>query len=603
MNSGPGSSRKLLIKAACCLALLLVLTKCVGEPATAVQTPEAPAPSHTEAARPTTHPTQKHPATSNQIPSATPSATPHPTSTPTQPMPRASRLPVLEYHHSEFASLGNRVNMTTEWFLAQMAWLHQNGFETLSAQELIAFVDGLDAPYEKSVVLTFDIGTANAHNFREVILPTLRQYGYHALFFILINAITDDGAKNTLTWSDLQEWQKEGHISIQSHGVYHPDYQKLTFGQMLWDAETSFEIITEKIGQSPLIFAYPFDSVPEEAERLMLKAGYQLALAGHRAERSVLFGDPDRFALPRYYPYSNENLYPILSDGYGWTFPEMMIAAISETAKPLAAQPTSPSTSPVQQPYIPAVLQDLVDFCRQGGKERIHEIDQAAQFPSDILSATQAQLSQPVLVKPTCNFGPPMIPDSIVLHFTQGPYLSALHEFRESEYDTGAHYIIDRDGSITQMVPEFFAAYHVTCYGSRALCTPSCPICEDEHGKLTEPWTRSIGIELVNNGRLRGKYPDFRNPDDSPFTGLIFEDYLASFSYRYWEDYPIEQIEALRLLVEDIVQRWGIPLEMVIGHSRVQLEKIDPGPALNLTWSRYGNPPREPIFKAGGEAE
>jgi hypothetical protein len=52
----------------------------------------------------------------------------------------------------------------------------------------------------------------------------------------------------------------------------------------------------------------------------------------------------------------------------------------------------------------------------------------------------------------------------------------------------------------------------------------------------------------------------------------------------------------LRILVEDIQRRWGIPLDMVIGHSRVQVSKIDPGPALNLTWRRYGDPPRDPIF-------
>ena len=58
----------------------------------------------------------------------------------------------------------------------------------------------------------------------------------------------------------------------------------------------------------------------------------------------------------------------------------------------------------------------------------------------------------------------------------------------------------------------------------------------------------------------------------------------------------MEQIEALRVLIYDIMARWDIPLANVIGHSRIQLNKNDPGPALNLTWERYGDPPREPIF-------
>jgi N-acetyl-anhydromuramyl-L-alanine amidase AmpD len=101
---------------------------------------------------------------------------------------------------------------------------------------------------------------------------------------------------------------------------------------------------------------------------------------------------------------------------------------------------------------------------------------------------------------------------------------------------------------------------------------------------------------LVNVGQLRGSPGEFRNPDGTEFEGLVFEDYLASWSYRYWEDYPTEQIDALRILVEDIMARWNIDLDRVIGHSLVQPEKIDPGPALNLTWRRYGDPPRDPIF-------
>lgn len=604
MIDRPRNLRRLSIYAFGFLLLLITITNCTQGTPTNQPVPVGTLFNFTETPHPIISPSQESIKPPSQSPSTTPtpypSPTPPPTSTPTKEGPRAKRIPILEYHHSEFVSHADKVNMTTEWFLEQMAWLDQNGFTTLSAEELIAFVDGLDSPPEKSVVLTFDIGTAKADNFRQVIIPALRQYGYKALFFVLINAISDDGAANTLTWSDLREWQQEGLISVQSHGVYHPDYQDLTYDQKLWDSKTSFEVITQEVGESPLILAYPYDSVPQDAERLMQEVGYQLALAGHRLERSVLFGDPDRFALPRYYPYSNEEAYPVLSDGYGWTFPEMMLAAISEPGQQLVA---SPSLLPAQEPYIPSDLQDLVNFCRAKGKERLYEIDAAAQFPTDIRSAAQDTLQNPVLIKPTCNFGPAIIPDSIVLHFTQGPYPSTVYEFRENKYETSAHYIIDRDGTITQMVPEFFAAYHVTCYGYRSLCTPSCPICEDEQGKFTEPWTRSIGIELVNNGRLRGKFGDFRNPDDSPFTGLVYEDYLASFSYRYWEDFPMEQIETLRVLVEDIMHRWDIPLERVIGHSRIQPEKIDPGPALNLTWNRYGDPAREAIFQPAATAE
>ncbi len=525
--------------------------------------------------------------------------------TPEKPTSYAKRVPVIEYHDSEYQMAQNKIIMTTEWFLEQMRWLDQNDFVTLTADELVGFVNGTYFPPERSVVLSFDVGTGEAENFKQAIIPALREHQFNALFFVLINAITEDGSNNTITWSELREWQKEGIISVQSHGVYHPDYQLLNFNQMLWDAKTSFDIITEKMGTAPIIFAYPFDSVPDETDLVMERAGYQIALAGHRLERSILAEDPDRYTLPRYYPYSNPDMYPILTDGYGWTFPELIMAAISE---PTAGGPITPPASEtlettVTESEIPSTLNKLIQFCRDPGEDALYLLDEFANFPTDVSLMAQAELSNPVIVKPTCNFAQPIIPESIVLHFTEGSYTATVNEFRESVLEASIHYIIDRDGTITQMVPEYFGSHHVTCYGNRAQCTHSCPICEDENGVLTEPWTRSIGIELINAGRLRGKFGAFENPDGTPFEGLVYEDYLASFSYRYWEDYPMEQIEALRVLVQDIMARWDIPLSMVLGHSRIQLNKIDPGPALNLTWSRYGDPPREPIFSPTPSSE
>jgi N-acetylmuramoyl-L-alanine amidase len=191
-----------------------------------------------------------------------------------------------------------------------------------------------------------------------------------------------------------------------------------------------------------------------------------------------------------------------------------------------------------------------------------------------------------------------MIPEAIILHFTYGPYQATVNEFRESVLESSAHYIIDRDGTITQMVPEVLSANHVTCYGDRALCAEQCPICENDEGRLSEPKLRSIGIELVNVGRLRGEPGDFRNPDGSEFTGLVYEDDLISWGYRYWEDFPQAQIDTLRLLLTDLMQRWNIPLDRILGHGDVQINKIDPGPALNLTWDRSGAPERDAIFSS-----
>jgi N-acetyl-anhydromuramyl-L-alanine amidase AmpD len=177
------------------------------------------------------------------------------------------------------------------------------------------------------------------------------------------------------------------------------------------------------------------------------------------------------------------------------------------------------------------------------------------------------------------------VPRGIVLHATRGTLVATIGEFQQPNA-TSAHYIIDRDGQIYQMVPEGLAAFHASCGGSRSVCVPSCPLCEGLDGKFLEPYLQSIGIELVNDGQLG---------DTTAYKGLIYEDYLMSFGYRYWEDYPDAQLQALVLLVNDIRARWGISLDLVVGHYRINY-KTDPGPALNISWYRTGNPPRAPIF-------
>jgi len=525
------------------------------------------------------------------------SATPLPPTPSPEPMRPACRIPVLEYHDTEYNMSDGQVMMTTPWFLEQMQWLADNGFTTLTADQFLAFVDGTHPPPERSVLLTFDIGTDRADDYQNVIIPTLRSHGFRAVFFVLTQAITEDGAGNTLSWPRLRQWRDEGLISIQSHGVYHPDYTQLSFGQMLWDAKTSYDIILQQTGAAPTLFTFPFDSIPDNPGLVMLRAGYQAAMGGYRLERSVTFMDAERYGLPRYYPYSNITDYPILVGAERWTFGEMLLAAIGAQTGPMATPASTPTAAGPTAPA--AYLDPLLTYCRNTGNRAGPDIDTVAVFQTDVSQHAQGLLASPVLVRPTCRYGPAITPEAVVLHFTSGSYEAALDSFRNASGLSSIHYLVDRDGTITQVVPEILGAYHVTCYGNRGLCLPDCPVCQDAEGHLTEPWTRTLGIEIVNTGHLRGQPGDFRYSDGSPFDGLIFVDYLASWRYRYWEDYPEEQVAALRILVEDILERWGIPLELVLGHSRIQTNKVDPGPALNLTWTRYGDPCRPPIFSPG----
>ena len=133
-------------------------------------------------------------------------------------------------------------------------------------------------------------------------------------------------------------------------------------------------------------------------------------------------------------------------------------------------------------------------------------------------------------------------PDMVVLHYTgMRTGAEALERLRDAEAKVSAHYMIEEDGRIYQLVPEERRAWHAGVSFWKG---------EQDVNAV------SIGIELVNPGHDFG-YPDF----------------------------PEMQVEALIALLDAIRGRWTIPNARILGHSDVAPErKVDPGE--KFPWKR-----------------
>ncbi|MFF9523357.1 N-acetylmuramoyl-L-alanine amidase [Streptomyces achromogenes] len=126
--------------------------------------------------------------------------------------------------------------------------------------------------------------------------------------------------------------------------------------------------------------------------------------------------------------------------------------------------------------------------------------------------------------------------DRVVVHVTQGGYASAVRAFKDPGHGAAAHYIVRRDGRITQLVRELDVAFHA---GNR------------EYNE------RSVGIE--HEGFVE---------DPASFTDAL---YAASAR-----------------LAAAICGRYGIPVdrEHLIGHAQVPgTDHTDPGRLWD--WERY----------------
>jgi N-acetylmuramoyl-L-alanine amidase len=127
----------------------------------------------------------------------------------------------------------------------------------------------------------------------------------------------------------------------------------------------------------------------------------------------------------------------------------------------------------------------------------------------------------------------------VVLHYTAASLPRSLALLTEGE--VSSHYLIgDSPATIYRLVDERRRAWHAG---------------DSEWRGRTWLNSSSIGIELVNPG------------------------FTETANGRLWHPYAPAQIEALIVLLKDIVARYDIAPEHIVGHSDIApLRKRDPGP-------------------------
>lgn len=101
-------------------------------------------------------------------------------------------------------------------FERQMRWLHEEGYRTLTLDELSDWLEGRAARPERAVVLTIDDGD---ESFARLAAPVLHRYGFHATVFVLTGRVgeRDWNDVDFVDWSTLRRLQRDGTIRVESH--------------------------------------------------------------------------------------------------------------------------------------------------------------------------------------------------------------------------------------------------------------------------------------------------------------------------------------------------------------------------------------------------
>jgi N-acetyl-anhydromuramyl-L-alanine amidase AmpD len=173
---------------------------------------------------------------------------------------------------------------------------------------------------------------------------------------------------------------------------------------------------------------------------------------------------------------------------------------------------------------------------------------------------------------PTPNQGGRLEPTMIVLHDTAGRLTkgSAVAWLRDPKAKASAHVVVERDGSVTQLVAFDRVAWHAgrSSWRGRSGCN-----------------TFTVGIEIVNPGRLNGtpeKAMAWFGESFGPTFGIVRAG-TPAHGDACWMPYTEDQLRTVERLIAALAREYPIG-EVVAHHDISPGRKVDTTPLMD--WPR-----------------
>ena len=229
------------------------------------------------------------------------------------------KLPVLMYHsvNDDVSKTGKYV-ITKNKFEEDIKYLKKQGYNTVSAKQLIKYVYlGEDLP-ENPIVLTFDDGM---YNNKEYVLPILEKYDYCAVFSV-VGSYADEYTENNivnpdysyLRWQDIAELSENPHIEFGNHSYAFHSISRERYGtkknknESILDYVNAFYQDTEKLQSEffsycnfkPVIYTYPFGSYSKESIKVLKKMGFLVTFSCFEGVNTLSHDADCLYMLKRY---------------------------------------------------------------------------------------------------------------------------------------------------------------------------------------------------------------------------------------------------------------------------------------------------------------
>jgi len=182
------------------------------------------------------------------------------------------------YHRVDVVAPGDRISqsltVSPAQFAAELQYLHDRRLRTMSVAELEADIRAGQSA-GNAVLLTFDDGYDDQYRYA---FPLLRRFGDVATFFVNVGSV---GRPRHLSWQQIATMAQAG-MSFGCHGVTHADLAKLGAAAQSYQIGRCVEVLSARLRDNVIAYAYPSGAFDEQTIRLERHAGLLLGFTTDR---------------------------------------------------------------------------------------------------------------------------------------------------------------------------------------------------------------------------------------------------------------------------------------------------------------------------------
>lgn len=202
----------------------------------------------------------------------------------------ATEVPVLMYHYIEPKAdnrePGNKSIITLEAFEQNMKFLHDEGYQTVTLEQLEQYVKGQISLPKKSIVITFDDGYQNNYTLG---YPILKKYNFHASQFVIGSKIEerpvhfDPAKKSFISKQEMQAASDVFEFNSHTYNLHHKGFMRcgesVPVGLDTSLLNGDIKQMKEIAGIDTPYLAYPFGYTSTQMIYKLQQNGYRMAFS------------------------------------------------------------------------------------------------------------------------------------------------------------------------------------------------------------------------------------------------------------------------------------------------------------------------------------